>query len=171
MKRLMLLGVSVALCSFMVVQWIKKEEKEIEISLTPFQQKWLKEQFALEDAINEAQRKVNLLQEKQERIINERKRIPHWSATDARILIQEIEASKKYAMAKNCIEPTEHLKAFCLAYQEAKADREWWARLSSVAVELSVATQDLIEAKIRANQFGDATPEIKQKLLKHTGNV
>lgn len=139
--------------------------------MTPAQEEWLTQKFRAEEKINALQKNVLLLEEKYDRILNERKRTPHWSAVDARIIIQEIEKSKHYAQSKKCTEPQKHLIQYCKAYQDTKADREWWSRLTLVSVQINEAKIRLIEAQIQAGEFGENTNAAKQKLMKLTGTT
>lgn len=174
MKRLMLFGVLVASCSFVFVSWLTKmpEPQNWEgIVITPEQEKWLAQKFQAEEKVNALKKKVILLQEQHERIKNERRTIAHWSAVDARIIIQEIESSKKFAFTKQCTEPNENLKDYCTAYEQAKADREWWNRLTLVAVQLNAAQHELLQAEIQAGAVGNDIPEVQRKLMKYFGTA
>lgn len=174
MKRLILLGVLVASCSFLFFNWLQSTVKRQELEsvvLTAEQEEWLKRRLAVEENINALQRKVILLQEKYERVFDERRQTPHWSAADARIIIQEIEASEKFAASNKCTEPNEYLIPYCKAYKEAVADREWWGRLTMISVQLSAAQYDLAIAKIQSGELGDNAEAAKRLLMKHTGTA
>lgn len=174
MKRLWLLAVSVALCSFELFNYWQQTSKQSEfitIVTTPEQAEWLEQQFALENAVNEMQKKVDLLQETYDRVLNEPKHAPHWSAADARKHMRLLEKTTEFAKSKKCTARTEETQHVCRLYDEAQYDKEWWFRLSMIAVQLSAAQHDLIQAKIKTGEYKDQTQAAQQKLMKLMGTA